>query len=126
MQLCVSAEVLRCNGVKHYLSAPYQPSTNGVVKRAVQIFKQGLKKLATGSRNEKINHFLLNYRITPQTTGTSPVEMLTGSLEARSNIEMENDIDATLPSQPEGRQSPNISVPTPSPTCLNQRHYPKE
>ena len=30
-----------------------------------------------------------------------------------SNIEMENDIDATLPSQPEGRQSPNISVPTP-------------
>ena len=31
------------NGVKHVCSAPYQPSTNGLVERFVKSFKQALK-----------------------------------------------------------------------------------
>ena len=35
----------RVNGIKHITSAPYHPSTNGLAERAIQSFKQGLKKL---------------------------------------------------------------------------------
>ena len=34
------AEFLRVNGVKHIRVAPYHPSSNGVVERLVQSFKQ--------------------------------------------------------------------------------------
>ena len=31
------------NGIKHITSEPYQPNTSGLVERAVQTFKQGMK-----------------------------------------------------------------------------------
>ena len=40
---------LQKNGIKHIASAPYHPSTNGLVERAVQTFKQGMKKQCDGS-----------------------------------------------------------------------------
>ena len=39
----------RRNGIRHVTSAPYHPSSNGLVERAVQIFKQGMKKQDKGS-----------------------------------------------------------------------------
>ena len=33
------------NGVEHVMSAPYHPATNGLVERAVQTLKGGVKKL---------------------------------------------------------------------------------
>jgi len=67
------------NGIKHIISAPYQPSTNGLVERAVQTFKQGMKKHGYGSVDTKLARFLLSYRITPQSaTGESPAQLLWG------------------------------------------------
>ena len=40
---------LQKNDVKHITSAPSHPSTNGLVERAVQTFKEGMKKQGDGS-----------------------------------------------------------------------------
>ena len=70
-------EFLTRNGIKHWKSSPYHPSSNGLAEKAVQIIKQGLKKMKYGSLNDK--RLLFNYRITPHsTTGISPSELLMG------------------------------------------------
>ena len=51
------------NGVKHINSAPSHPSTNGLVERAVQTFKQGMKKQGDRSVDTELARFLLSYRI---------------------------------------------------------------
>ena len=67
---------LQKNGIKHISLAPYQTSTNGLVERAVQTFKQGMKKQGDVSVDTKLARFLLSYRITPQsTTGESPAQL---------------------------------------------------
>ena len=66
------------NGVKHILTSPYHPSSNGLAERAVQTFKTGVTKLQ-GTMELRISKFLFKYRITPQTTtGLSPAELLMG------------------------------------------------
>ena len=67
----------KMNGIKHITSAPYHPSTNGMAERAVQIVKEGLKRLTCGTLETRLSRFLFTYRITPQTTtNTSPAELL--------------------------------------------------
>ena len=64
------------NGIRHIRSASYHPASNGLVERAVQIFKDFMKKIKDGSFDVC---FLLQYRITlHSTTGISPAEMLFG------------------------------------------------
>lgn len=65
------------NGIRHITSAPYHPATNGLAERAVQIVKQGLKKVTTGSWVDRLTIILFNYRSTPQgTTGETPAKLL--------------------------------------------------
>ena len=55
----------------------YHPSSNGLAERAVQTFKNGLKKMRDGSLQTKVARFLFSYRTTPQsTTGMSPAKLL--------------------------------------------------
>ena len=66
------------NGIKHILTSPYHPSSNGLAECAVQTFKNGIKKLE-GDVQERISRFLFRYRVTPHsTTGLSPAELLMG------------------------------------------------
>ena len=78
----VSAEFaafLKRNGIKQITSAPYHPASNGMAERAVQIVKQGLKKITQGSIRTRLARVLKAYRLTPHsTTGMSPSEMLLG------------------------------------------------
>ena len=81
-------EFLRRNGIKHTLSPPYHAASNGLAERAVQIFKQGLKKMQEGTLSDRIARFLFTYRNTPQTTtGISPAEFLFGR-RLRSRLDL--------------------------------------
>lgn len=72
------AEFVQCNGIKHVRSAPFHPASNGLAERAVQTFKESMKKMTDNSSIEtKVSRFLFHYRITPHTTtGQSPAQML--------------------------------------------------
>ena len=72
-------EFLKNNGVKHVRTPSYHPASNGLAERAVQTFKEGMKKLKDGTLETKLARFLFKYRITPQTTtGISPAELIYG------------------------------------------------
>lgn len=70
---------MKSNGVCHLASAPYHPSSNGLVERAVQTVKKSLKKITSGTLRARLARFLAAYRFTPHsTTGLSPAEMMFG------------------------------------------------
>ena len=72
-------EFLATNGIKHWKSAPYHPSSNGLAEKAVQIVKQGLKRMKDDSVSDRLSRVLFTYHITPHsTTGVPPAQLLMG------------------------------------------------
>eukprot|EP00800_Vazella_pourtalesii_P017293 TRINITY_DN5217_c0_g1_i1.p1 TRINITY_DN5217_c0_g1~~TRINITY_DN5217_c0_g1_i1.p1 ORF type:complete len:155 (+),score=12.53 TRINITY_DN5217_c0_g1_i1:249-713(+) len=70
-------EFTRRNSTCHVRMAPYHPSSNGQVVRAIQTFKDVMKKESPDSLDTRISRFLFHYRNTPHTTtGVSPAELL--------------------------------------------------
>lgn len=68
---------MKQNGICHVRSAPFHPSSNGLAERAVQTFKEGMKKMKEGTIQTRLSRFLFGYRITPHiTTGLSPAELM--------------------------------------------------
>ena len=57
------------NGIRHVTGAPYHPSTNGLVGRMVQSFKNAVNADRTDrSMQHKLDRFLFNYRTAPHAT----------------------------------------------------------
>ena len=70
---------MRNNGVHHFTTSPYHPSSNGLAEGAVQTFKSGMKKLTEGTLETRLTRFLFHYRTTPHaTTGQCPAELMLG------------------------------------------------
>ncbi|XP_039887198.1 uncharacterized protein K02A2.6-like [Simochromis diagramma] len=68
---------MKQNGIDHVRSAPFHPSSNGLAERAVQTFKEGMKKVKGDTLQTRLSRFLFSYRITPHaTTGLSPAELM--------------------------------------------------
>lgn len=74
-------QFVQANGIKHKLTAPYNPATNGQAERFVQTLKQALKRIKcdTSSINLALSQILLQYRsMTHAFTNKSPAEMFLG------------------------------------------------
>ena len=88
------AEFLKGNQIKHIMSAPYHPASNGLAERFVQTMKRTLK--ASMKQGKSINHhlaeFLFEYLATPHgTTNISPSELfLKRNLRTRFNLMISN------------------------------------
>lgn len=82
------SDFLKHNGIRHVRSPPYHPASNGLVERAVQTFKEGMKRQKSGTLSSRLSRFLLRYRITPHTTvGASPSELMWGR-KLRSTLDL--------------------------------------
>ena len=73
------AKFLSDNGVTHIRTAPYHPCSNGLAERAVRTTKEALRKVTSGTFNQRLSRFLFNYRVTPSaSTGISPAVAMFG------------------------------------------------
>ena len=72
-------EFVTQNGIRHITSAPYHPATNGLAERAVQTFKNAMKKVTPTDLDTAVAQFLFHYRNTPHSTiGATPAQLLLG------------------------------------------------
>ena len=82
---------LKANGIRHITTAPYHPPSNGLAERAVQTFKQAMRKATSGSLQYCLSNFLLCQHITPRSnTGRPPAELLMGR-------KLRSELDVLLP-----------------------------
>ena len=70
------------NGIKHMLSPPRHPASNGQAEAAVKVVKAALAKDGGGgSLSTRLARFLLAYRVRPHsTTGRAPCDLLMGRM----------------------------------------------
>ena len=65
------------NGIRHMLSPPRHPASNGQAEAAVKVVKAALAKDGGGPLSTRLARFLLAYRVRPHsTTGRAPCELL--------------------------------------------------
>lgn len=80
---------LESNGVKHSLTAPYHPATNGLAERCVQTFKKSLRAIAPepDEKERELCKLLLQYRKMPHgITNRSPSFLMFGR-EIKSRLD---------------------------------------
>ena len=114
-------DFLQRNGIRHVWTPPYHPASNGLMERAVQTFKEGIKRLKGESLNTRLSSFLFKYRLTPHTsTRVSPAELMLGR-KLRSQLDLYSHNCSSSPRPAGGRLRPQI--PAPVFHCVYAKNY---
>ena len=97
---------------------PYNPASNGLVERAIQTFKDGLKRLRSGSIKTRLARFLLHYCVTPHSmTGMSPKLIMGRKLRTQLDLLYPDPSTAVQRSQDhhmtDGRNQKSFRLETP-------------
>ncbi|XP_026546054.1 uncharacterized protein K02A2.6-like [Notechis scutatus] len=73
-------EIFAANlGIRHALTAPFHPASNGMAERAVRSVKEALERFGPIDWHSKLSRYLLTQHSTPcTTTNKSPAELLMG------------------------------------------------
>ena len=76
----------KLNGICHIQVVLYHPASDGLAARAVQTFERGIPKFKSGTIEDRVARFLMQYWMMQlTTTGSSPAELLLGcQLRTRS------------------------------------------
>ena len=95
-------EFTKKNNIRHTLTAPAHPATNGMAERYVGFIKSALKKMSKqdATLQDKLNRILLTYRCTPHpATSETPAyllmcrELRTKFSSLRPSLESKKDMD---------------------------------
>ena len=75
-------QFLEGNRIKHILSAPYHPVSNGLAEHFVQTLKRTLKASSNDGKSifHRLSEFLFEYRATPHATSGWPADQVTMGL----------------------------------------------
>ena len=104
------SDFLKRNGVRHVRTPPYHPVSNGLAERAVQTFKEAMKRIKGGSLNTRLSRFLFRYRMTPHTsTQVSPAELMFGR-KLRSHLDLLRPSTGRTVRQVQDQQKKNHNV----------------
>lgn len=78
------------NGIKHRTTAPFKPSSNGQAERYVFTLKQALRAMKeySGTIQQKLSTFLIQYRKAPNMTTLHSPAMLMMKREIRTRIDL--------------------------------------
>ena len=76
--------------MRHIKSAPYHPSSNGVVERFIQTFKKSMRLGEHQGQpfNQYLSMFLLTYRSTAHSTTNMSSNMLFLKREVRTKLDL--------------------------------------
>ena len=105
-------EFVSRNAIRHVLTSPYHPASNGLAERAVQTFKSAMRKMSTGPIETRLAWFLFNQHLTPaSTTGIAPAELLLGQRTCSLLDVVRPDLSKTVQQHQEVRD--NVMMVTP-------------
>ena len=116
------------NGIRHMLSPPRHPASNGQAEAAVKVVKAALSKDEAGPLSTRLARFLLAYRVRPHsTTGRAPCELLMGRVLSTQLDLLRPDLRQQVQAKQEGwKENRDPKTRAPPDLTVGERAYVRE